>query len=158
MTVKSEIDYFLQQHCPCMTAHELYSPMQLDYASRKGAHVLTGATSIQHLKNLQKLRVTVGVPLLINHGRFKLRGFRHFLEQLQLLQQDITHSEMSTHVLMMGTDCTFDGLSTTVFWERYKDKECLNAFNGRGLYNTFMHLDSRNLINGRKRFWDFRSK
>jgi len=107
---------------------------QCNYASCKDTLI-----DLDHLAELQKLRDEVG-PLNITSA---YRCEKH--------NKDVGGSPKSQHVLGTATDLQSKLMTPDEL------AEACEYFNGLGYYDSFVHIDSRELDNKVAR-WDFRSK
>lgn len=96
----------------------------------------------EHVKKLQRKRSKWRKPVKITSGH---RCEKH--------NRDVGGSKNSRHVKGDATDIVVIGMTP----DQVAD-DCEN-FNGLGRYNTFTHIDSRPLLEKkRKARWDFRRK
>jgi uncharacterized protein YcbK (DUF882 family) len=95
-------------------------------------------------KELQKIREHIGKSIRVNSGYRCIEYNRH-----------IGSNDSSQHVKGKASDIAVEGLSPEELLDevRYlKDCEDLNI-KGIGIYNTFLHLDTRK----NPAYWDYRT-
>lgn len=101
---------------------------------------------------LERTRMAIGRPFLVNHQSHHLRGVRSIAEQIELLKAIPTAAKDSMHVLGKAFDVTPVGGSLSEFVELVEKM----GWGGIGLYNSFVHLDFRPSPDGVVIKWDFR--
>lgn len=94
---------------------------------------------IDHVEALQRMRDKWGKVITINSA---FRCEKH--------NKAVGGSTQSRHLKGDATDIVVKGLSLDIV-----ARDC-EHFNGLGRYNTFVHIDSRDLLDGKKKRWDFR--
>lgn len=103
------------------------------------------------LHQLNEFRRAIKKPLLCNFGALKLRGLRSPSEQLQLVRQGLTNTELSQHVAGKAFDLTCTSMTASELFEAAK----IFGFGGVGLYKSknFVHVDTRPLWGAPQAIW-----
>ena len=90
-----------------------------------------------HVHRLQIMREMVGKPITLNDGY-----------RCPIHNKEVGGVVNSQHVVGTATDIRIDGMSIPELYEL-----CCGIFDGVGIYDTFVHCDSR----GVKARWDLRT-
>jgi hypothetical protein len=124
-----------EKDSPHFKPEELLSPDGLALYA-KGIYPLR----LQAVLFLNKFRDALGVPLTINSGALKLRGFRSPKEHLKLVEAGVTPNTFSFHCQGIAFDVSSNIYKPTALAEKAK------AYGWRGIviYKTWVHLDLRN--------------
>jgi zinc D-Ala-D-Ala carboxypeptidase len=94
------------------------------------------------MDKLQEFRRLVGYPIKVNSG------FRTYEENLK-----VEGKPFSRHMQGLAFDITTKEVSPTVLY-----RDAVNfKWHGIGLYNTFVHVDWRPILDGKIRKWDNRN-
>lgn len=143
---------------PNFTMQEVYSKEAYErlQATNYRAHKI----SFEHMDLLQALRTGVNKKFTINKPGSRRRGVRTPLDSYTLYkEQGINPFFHSYHVMGLATDVTCEGLDTEEFFEIAIDfQHGGRRFTGFGLYNTFLHLDSRPWHGNGYAYWDKRTQ
>lgn len=95
-----------------------------------------------HIALLEAKRVEIGKPFIVDDG---YRCEKH--------NKDVGGASASQHPQGLATDIKCPGLTPEEL-----SAKC-ESFNGKGLYDTFVHVDSRPLVSNQKPArWDLRVK
>jgi hypothetical protein len=124
----------LEKLCPAFKPEELLSPDGLELLAQ--GHLMLQAEALEFL---QSFRLSIGVPILVNHGSLKLRGYRSPAEN-----QSIGDSaKYSRHVQGIAFDCTCPDIPL----RRFKDLAVAFGWPAVFIYpkRNFIHLDCRAL-------------
>jgi hypothetical protein len=128
---------------PSFTPEEVLSPDGLILVDRKGEFPLQGHA----LDKLQAFRLHLGRPLIVNSPTAKRRGWRSVAEN-RAIQGSLGNKAdtFSYHVAGVAFDISVPGISTRIVFDEAKKF----GFTGVGLYSTWVHIDTRFLINPRE--------
>tara|TARA_Y100000310_G_scaffold94166_2_gene91789 strand:- start:5350 stop:5733 length:384 start_codon:yes stop_codon:yes gene_type:complete len=115
---------------------ELWSP--------DNGEILIDDLFFEHMALLEEMREAIGVPLRVNSGHRS----RHHNAEVGGARESM-HLRFATDIAPLGnTDVALTDLSNLA--------EAL-GFEGIGQYNSFLHLDRRDLIGRRPARWDKRT-
>ena len=98
------------------------------------------------LDNLQAFRQLIQKPILVNHAGLKFRGYRSPSEN-----RKAGGKPQSIHLLGLAADCTVPDMTSGELAER---AEKSGIFTGIGVYDTFVHLDCRYVLDNIIRKWE----
>jgi len=141
-------------YLPSFKPAELISPDLLANGIMHGLD-LQAAMKLQRFRD--RIHQMTGEGFLINHGTHYRRGVRSLNDQ-RVLAARYGAAELYSHHC---SGKAFDVSLTS--WANYSpewlaDKAREFHYSGIGLYDTFVHVDTRDAINGQITFWDKRSK
>lgn len=126
---------------PTFSPREVLSESGLAALARNHLVIQTHA-----LDTLQRFRSEIGIPLLINHGALKRRGYRSAEEN-----REIGGSRFSYHIQGVAFDVTPVGMKLDDFY-----KAAWNfGWHALGLYprQNFVHMDMRPRLDERQVLW-----
>lgn len=98
------------------------------------------------LDRLEAFRAEINKPILINHKGLALRGYRSPKEN-----EMAGGKKFSMHLLGIAADCTVPDMTSAELAEHALRSE---LFTGIGIYDTFVHLDSRYVLDDKIRRWE----
>jgi len=114
---------------------EVLSPAGLWCWRNKGVCMVRA----EAMDSLQGFREFLGVPLLVNYGGMRFRGYRDFEEN-----EEVGGSRYSMHVQGVAFDVTVRGMDSKSLYMGALDY----GWRGVGLYRNFVHVDLRELVGG----------
>lgn len=98
------------------------------------------------LDKLQAFRTEIGKPFIINFGESRLRGWRSWKENSRI-------DGKLYHPQGLAADITVEGMSILELARAAKKF----GFTGIGMYDTWVHVDMRPMLDDRIVVWDYRS-
>ena len=98
------------------------------------------------MDKLQSWREDLGCKLWVNYLGMKLRGFRSH-EENQTLPTPVGFSQ---HIMGVAFDVSSPNIEPENLYEQAIDF----GWTGIGLYDTFVHIDIRNVPSGRTMTWE----
>lgn len=131
------------EYCPQFAPEELLSPGGLRMFEATG-QVPISPTALSMLK---AFRERLGVPLIVNHGTNRLRGYRTHTENAAIPGS----ATFSFHMLGMAFDISSKDISV----EKIYQEAIAFGWTGVGIYDTWVHVDNR-LNLGEPVTWDLR--
>lgn len=137
---------------PHFQPHEVFSSDQLHLFESKGVCPY----SFRAFDKLHQFRIFLRKPVIINIGSHRRRGARSMKEVLQLNLETRGGDKWGYSFHLW---CAFDisVLGMGSFELFYKALE-FGMWGGVGLYDTFVHLDDRDNLDGKTVTWDNRTK
>ena len=140
---------------PSFSLEELFSPDQLDLIQHKNVFPY----SFKALDKLQEFRNWIGEPLLVNHSGSLRRGGRSMQDVYEINKRTRGYENAWGYSFHLW--CAFDVSpkpdSKLTVGELYNRALAWGKWGGIGRYETFVHLDDRDSLNGTVALWDFRS-
>ena len=142
---------------PSFKPEELLSPSLLD----KGLYSaldLPSAIFLQEFRDYLSHGYSCG--LLVNHGASRHRGVRSLQDQAAINAAYPKSAEtFSFHCAGKAWDITpvpLNSKKLIITMSELATIAVAFGWGGVGTYNTFVHVDTRNLVNGKPTLWDYR--
>lgn len=137
------IEHVFAERWPNFRPKEIFSPGCYKLADNDDE--LIGMLDETAMDCLQSLREELKVPLYVNRGKHQRRGVRTFKEQLKIKEEIPSAAEISQHCFGRAFDVTPGN-----FWEGWREELAALAakvgFTGIGIYETFVHVDTRTIL------------
>lgn len=139
---------------PSFSIEEIFSPDQIDLITTKAVFPY----SFKALDTLEKFRQELDIPLRVNRPSSQLlrRGARSTKENFEI-QKVTKHNDGWSYSFHLW--CAFDVDSPALGPLSIYNKAIESGlWSGIGIYDTWVHLDTRDLIYGVPIRWDLRTR
>lgn len=147
------VEFDWEASVPSFGYSEIFSPECLRTPN------LMHMVDVEAIMKLQRFRDHIfrvtGAGLLVNFGSHRRRGVRSVYEQTSIWERyGVKNQRTSHHVAGRAFDVTMtEGHSS----QELADRGLEFGWMGVGIYNSFVHLDTRANFNGVPTIWDKRS-
>jgi len=144
----NELEKLFERRWPNFKPEEILSPDMIELWEKKGVFPY----SFCALDGLQFLRRDLGKPIIVNHSADCRRGARSIPEAVSLINE--AKAQRYSFHLWCAFDISVVGMTSVQLYEAIVKSA---FFFGIGVYDTFIHIDDRDVVDNKIVVWDSRT-